>query len=113
MDANKSRWQKGFAALTKFKACEGHCRVPRRYVTRAYKLGQWVSVQRYSKDIMPAKRRRRLRAIGFVWDWHENVWEKDFATLTKFKAREGHCRVPLRTNDGETSESRKFSLTWA
>jgi hypothetical protein len=53
-----------------------------------------VSVQRYSKDIMPAKRRKRLSAIGFVWDWRENVWEKDFAALTKFKAREGHCRVP-------------------
>jgi Helicase associated domain len=87
-------WQRGFAALTKFKARQGHCLVPRFHVLGPYKLGQWVSVQRYHRDIIPAKLRKRLDAIGFVWDCREDAWEIGFAALTKFKAREGHCRVP-------------------
>jgi Helicase associated domain len=84
-------WENGIAELTKFKAREGHCLVPRDYVERAYKLGQWVSVQRYS---ISAERRRRLDAIWFVWDWRDYAWEDGFAVLTRFKASEGHCRVP-------------------
>ena len=43
---------------------------------------------------MPAERRKRLDAIGFVWDPLEEAWEEGFAALKKFKAREGHCLVP-------------------
>jgi hypothetical protein len=68
--------------------------VPRYYVEGAYKLGQWVSVQRLSKDAMSAERRNRLHRIGFVWDEREHLWEKGFTALTKFKARKRHCRVP-------------------
>lgn len=91
---HEQAWEGGFAALTKFKSCKGHCRVPRYHVEGAYKLGQWVSVQRLSRDVMYAERRKRLDAIGFVWDWRQHFWEKGFSALAKFKAREGHCRVP-------------------
>ena len=93
-DGQGHAWEDGFTALSKFKVREGHCRVPRYYVEGAYKLGQWVSVQRLSRDGMPAERRSRLDKIGFVWDRREHFWEKGFTALTKFKAREGHCRVP-------------------
>jgi hypothetical protein len=93
-DGHVHVWENGFTALTKFKACEGHCRVSRYHVEGAYKLGQWVSVQRLSRDVMSAERRKRLDAIGFVWDWRQHFWEKGFSALAKFKAREGHCRVP-------------------
>jgi len=68
---------------------EGHCLVPRWHVLGTYKLGQWVSVQRYRRDLIPTKLRKRLDAIGFVWDWHEDAWEKGFSALTRFKAHEG------------------------
>ena len=93
-DGHVHAWESGFAALTKFKACEGHCRVPRYHVEGAYKLGQWVSVQRLNRDAISAERRKRLDAIGFVWDWRQHFWEKGFSSLAKFKARKGHCRVP-------------------
>lgn len=93
-DGHEHAWEEGFVALTKFKACEGHCRVPRYHVEGAYKLGQWVSVQRLSRDTMSAERRKRLDAIGFVWDGRKHYWENGFMALTKFKAREGHCYVP-------------------
>ena len=39
----KSGWEEGFAALTTFKAREGHCRVPPLHVEGTFKLGQWVN----------------------------------------------------------------------
>ncbi len=44
---NKSaKWEEGFAALEKFKAREGHCRVPEGHVEGVFMLGNWVAVQR-------------------------------------------------------------------
>jgi len=91
---NTARWERGFAALCKFHAREGHCCPGRRHVEGNFKLGQWVAVQRYREDLVPAKRKRRLDAIGFVWDWNDRRWEQNFAALLKFKRREGHCCVP-------------------
>ena len=91
--ANIDRWEKGFTALSRFHAREGHCHPPRRHVEGKFKLGQWVSVQRYRVYHVPAERRRRLDAIGFVWDFKDYRWEQGFAVLLKFKRREGHCRA--------------------
>ena len=93
--ASIDRWEKGFAALRKFHARKGHCCPPRCYVEGKCKLGQWVSVQRYLQDRLPAERKRRLDAIGFVWDWIGHRWEQGFTALLKFKRREGHCHVPI------------------
>jgi Helicase associated domain len=60
-------WENGIVALAKFKAREGHCRVPALHIEEKFKLGQWVTGQRSKKDKMPAKGRRRLNKIGFVW----------------------------------------------
>ena len=49
---------------------------------------------------MPAERRQRLDAIGFVWDPLERRWEEGFAALSTFKAREGHCHVPSNHVEG-------------
>jgi hypothetical protein len=93
-DPLRSTWEERFKALTAFKAREGHCRVPQGHVEGTFKLGKWVSGQRASKDIMSAELRQRLDAIGFVWNAAESTWKERFKALTRFKAREGHCRVP-------------------
>ena len=69
--AKEDLWEKGFAALCRFKAREGHCRTSRFHLVGGYKLGPWVSSQRYYKDDLLAERRRRLDAIGFVWNWRQ------------------------------------------
>jgi hypothetical protein len=76
-DSNEHAWEKGFAELTKFKARIGHCRVPQFFVTRTYKLGLWVGDQRFRADALSPKRKKRLNAIGFVWDDKEHAWDKD------------------------------------
>jgi Helicase associated domain len=93
-DPLESAWEDRFAALTKFKAREGHCQVPQRHIEGSFSLGTWVSHEREKRDTMSAERKQRFDAIGFAWDPRESAWEEGFAALTKFKAREGHCRVP-------------------
>jgi hypothetical protein len=95
------RWESGFAALSKFPAREGHCCPLQRHVEGKFKLGKWVSVQRYHKEFLLPKRKRRLNAIGFVWDWRDNRWEQNFAALLKFRRREGHCCVVTFHREGD------------
>jgi Helicase associated domain len=97
----KRRWERGFAALRKFRAREGHCCPSRWHVEGDFELGQWVSVQRYRKDLLPKERKRRLEAIGFIWDWRDYRWEQNFAALKRFKQRKGHCRVPIHYKQGD------------
>jgi hypothetical protein len=54
--SNIEHWERGFTALSKFRAREGHCRPSRRYVDGGFRLGQWVSVQRYFKDVLTTGR---------------------------------------------------------
>lgn len=91
---SEQAWQRGFSALKEFKRREGHCRVPRHYLEGNYKLGQWVAVQRYGKDIIAAERKARLNELGFIWSRRDWLWEKGFAALEAFESREGHCLVP-------------------
>jgi hypothetical protein len=44
---------------------------------------------------LPPERIQRLAALGFEWDPFATDWQEGFAALEQFKAREGHCRVPV------------------
>jgi hypothetical protein len=87
-------WEEGLRHLIAYKEREGHCRVPIKHKENGFPLGQWVTVQRTSMETMPALRRQRLDAIGFVWDALDAAWEKGLRHLITYKEREGHCRVP-------------------
>jgi hypothetical protein len=58
--SNAERWDTGFAALLKFRRREGHCCPSRNHIEGNFNLGQWVSVQRYRKHLLPLERKRRL-----------------------------------------------------
>jgi hypothetical protein len=90
----ESLWEKGFVALSAFKARTGHCRVHPRHREGSFNLGTRVRKRRISRNTMSAEHRRQLEEIGFVWDPLEDAWEEGFASLMIFKAREGHCGVP-------------------
>ena len=101
MASHSELWERGFAALSKFRRRKGHCCPSRLHVEGNFKLGLWVSTQRYCKEIVSVGRRRRLDAIGFIWDWPDYRWEQGFAALLKFKRREGHCCVPIFHREGK------------
>jgi Helicase associated domain len=52
-EKSKERWERGFRALAKFRAREGHCCPSRHHIEGNFRLGDWVSVQRYSKTLCP------------------------------------------------------------
>jgi hypothetical protein len=106
IETYKDRWERGFAVLSKFRKRERHCCPSRYHVEGKFKLGQWVSVQRYYRDQISRERKRRLDTIGFVRDWIDYRWEQGFAALLKFKRREAHCCVPIFHNEG------KIRLGW-
>jgi superfamily II DNA or RNA helicase len=87
-------WEEGFSNLEIFRAREGHCRVPSKFLANDFKLGQWVGAQRNTKDQMSADRLYRLESIGFIWNTLTDAWEEGFSKLESFYSRKGHCRVP-------------------
>jgi hypothetical protein len=83
-----------FSLLEKYVAREGHARVPRDHLEENEQLGQWVNRLRGRQSKQNANRMSRLNRLGFVWNTHQDGFERNFSALTKFIAREGHARVP-------------------
>jgi hypothetical protein len=88
-------WTDHYNALKTFAERAGHARAPQKYVENGLRLGQWVAVQRRTRDSMSPERVALLEALpGWSWDPHTDQWEKAYAALLKFTKREGHARVP-------------------
>jgi len=81
--SNKNRWERGFAALSKFQKRSGHCCPPQILVEGKFRLGQLVNVQRYRKDKLSIERKRRLDRMGFVWNFSEYRWNNGFKKALK------------------------------
>ena len=103
-DPYSDQWERSFSYLKEFLGPKGHCRVAMSYKTNdGYPLGQWVAVQRRTKEKMDPIRRQRLEALpGWSWDALSDKWEEGFSHLKEFSKRGGHCRVVLgyKTDNG-------------
>ena len=88
------QWEKGYAALLKFKEREGNCLVPQKHFEDGFRLGGWITSLRQRKTDVREDQLRRLDEIGFVWDPLEEQWQSKLKTLVQFINREGHFRVP-------------------
>ena len=95
-DPVAQKWEDNFTELQKFKMAEGHCVVPRHFLSLGLKLGVWVKWIRHNKDNLTPDQRRRLDSLGFAWNPHTAIWEESFSRLKEFRDREGHCRTPRR-----------------
>ena len=87
-------WEKAFEQLKAYRKRKGHCRVPHGHQENNLKLGQWVLVQRRTRDKLSEERKHRLDDLGFVWDPYTVDWEEGLTNLKLYKNRVGHCRVP-------------------
>lgn len=63
-------WEEGFRYLQFYKKWHGTYRVPSGHKENGYRLGQWVSIQRFqnAKGKLSEDRKQRLDEIGFIWD---------------------------------------------
>jgi predicted GNAT family N-acyltransferase len=67
-DTHDAAWESNFAALAKFHAREGHCRVAQQYQQDGLNLGRWISKQRSKRDKLSPEQIQRLDKLGFSWD---------------------------------------------
>jgi hypothetical protein len=93
-DALDERFERLFVLLEQYKSIEGHTRVPRNFVIDGERLGAWVSNLRDLRDSHSPERIARLEELGFVWDSKADDFERKFALLQQYIAREGNALVP-------------------
>ncbi|KAJ1455855.1 helicase-associated [Pelagophyceae sp. CCMP2097] len=95
--SSRGGWEAQYLRLAAYRAAEGHCAVPRKFVTAdGTKLGLWVSTQRHAHKAgeMSPERVERLEAAGFVWNVLADGWDAHFELLTAYHAAHGDCAVP-------------------
>src|SRR5579871_2305041 len=91
-------WARMFARLEAFRARHGHARVPALWPDRA--LARWVLRQReLSRDgRLSAHQRATLERLGFAWRAdqarQDDLWERRFRALQRYRKRYGHAQVP-------------------
>ena len=98
VEQSTESWEFWYGMLEAFKEREGHSSASRSQfgTETSYKLGRWVSSQRtaYQSNTLPAERKQRLDALGFVWDPLEQLWEEGFKELIAYHREHGNCSVP-------------------
>lgn len=68
-DKFAENWETGFHYLTEFVEREGHCQIPRNYLTTdGFKLGGWISRQRTAKNDLSVVMKERLEQLP-NWQW--------------------------------------------
>jgi superfamily II DNA or RNA helicase len=104
LDSLGVSWDERFGELLAFAEREGHCRVPRDYLTvGGFKLGNWIHNQRVNIGALTTIRKERFQALqGWVWDVRTYQWETGFQYLSEFAEREGGRLLPVnyQTSDG-------------
>lgn len=81
-----------FERLADYKRKNGNCQISRNCEDK--KLENWVSLQRKSIHSISPEKKQKLDSIDFIWSEDKN-WGLMFERLLAFKAKFGHCEVPL------------------
>ncbi|OEU10677.1 hypothetical protein FRACYDRAFT_193357, partial [Fragilariopsis cylindrus CCMP1102] len=92
------RWNKMFRRLVSYKN-QHNSTVVLRYHTTDPELGSWVHNQRtnYKNNSMSDHRVNLFNSIGFVWNAHDNKWDKMFQRLVAYKNQHnGSMSLPSR-----------------
>jgi superfamily II DNA or RNA helicase len=91
---NEERWEQGYAELEQYHSTHGNINVP----VSNQKLTHWIWNQRQRRTAggLSQERIRLLDALGFRWQLQERrKWDDRLAAVAEFKAKHGHCNVPI------------------
>ena len=99
-DAFTNRWNYGYAQACQWYKEHGDLNVPSTYVNASgFPLGKWLKRHIPNENgktaitVTPEKR-KKLDAIGMVWDRPEDSWEMRYALVKAFHAEYGHLNIP-------------------
>jgi len=92
-------WVKHFKELCDFQSKYGHFAIP--YSGPYSELSNWIRHQRYlfKRDKLPEERIAAMDRIDFAWTAHTARWDRLFEELVRFRAENGHARVPARISE--------------
>ena len=102
-DVLEANWEDGFACLQEYVSEHGNPRVPSNLTSEdGFKLGTWVSTQRYVRTTLSVERVKRLDDLGFLWDPTVADWEDGFDHLEQYIIETRNSRIPkdFRCADG-------------
>lgn len=88
-------WEERLAQLQEFVDRNGHALVGPRTCSNP-QLVNWVANCRHLGDSMSSDRRRKLDALGFVWDVKDQEFQDMLAKLKEYVATHGHPNVRSR-----------------
>lgn len=97
-DPWQDMWMESYNELLKFFKENGHSNLPLKKLGERSKLQIWVLLQRVNrkKGQLTPERIALLDKIGFEWNRHDAVWEKNFSALVEFKQKHSHCDIPYK-----------------
>eukprot|EP00525_Craspedostauros_australis_P000690 CAMPEP_0198109198 /NCGR_PEP_ID=MMETSP1442-20131203/1213_1 /TAXON_ID= /ORGANISM="Craspedostauros australis, Strain CCMP3328" /LENGTH=376 /DNA_ID=CAMNT_0043764745 /DNA_START=23 /DNA_END=1153 /DNA_ORIENTATION=- len=116
-----SQWSVKYQQLVRFHRQHNHCLVEAKDDKTLF---HWVKRQRcqYKQkqegrhSTLTDERQGKLRQLGFVWDSHDEAWERRFSDLMLYKAKHGHTNVPTMYSDNPSlgiwakSQRRQYRL---
>ena len=87
-------WEQGFSELKAYRKDNGDCLVPQGHITASgFKLGTWLSNQRFRKETMSIDQIKRLTDLG-AWSKVKDTWTRGFRELIAYQKEYGDCLVP-------------------
>jgi superfamily II DNA or RNA helicase len=97
-ETDNLNWRERYEQLKRHHAEHGDTDVPSQWKGDP-KLAKWVGVQRRRRknDLIDEAKIQLLDKLGFTWKIRDRgSWDDRFAEIAAFKAKHGHCDVPLR-----------------
>jgi hypothetical protein len=92
------RWEEIYERLKQYHTANGDSDVPAKWKEDP-KLASWLSAQRQRRKSgqMSDEELRLLDSLGVTWKSRDvGTWEDRLAEVAAFKAKNGHCEIPLK-----------------
>ena len=89
---HNATWERSYRAAVKYQQTYGNLDIPVAYTTEdGIALGRWIRRQRDGK--LSEERRKKLDAIGMIWNTAD-PWEEKFTLVKRYFDENGDVNIP-------------------